>query len=67
MLQIFSYTKYLLEVVLQWTMIEWKVYNDKMVMNGKAVMNFIGNPTLLNPYYEITYPDQAAVLITYTT
>lgn len=47
MLEIFSYTKYLLEVVLQWTVIEWKVYNDKNVMNGKAVMNFIGNPPTL--------------------
>eukprot|EP01036_Dinobryon_divergens_P032403 gene32403-41980_t len=46
MLQIFSYTKYLLEVVLQWTMIEWKVYNDKNVMNGKAVMNFIAKKPL---------------------
>ena len=41
MLELFSYTKYLLEVVLQWKLIEWKIYEDNF-LGGKAVMNFIG-------------------------
>ena len=51
MAELFSYTKYLLEVVLQWTMIEWKVYDDKNVMNGKSVMNFIGSRHNLSHKY----------------
>ena len=46
MMELFTYTKYLLEVVLQWKLIEWKVYEDKF-LNNKAVMNFIGRTNII--------------------
>ena len=45
MLEIFSYSRYLLETVLQWTILDWKVVEDASI-GGRPTLSFIAKKPL---------------------